>query len=102
VSAEKDLAAYLLSHRRDRIPQARAIAFGIAGKRRSGSPLLTVWQVAAQDDRAVSTEGFGKSNQQRSIAVAASSMREDQRIAAWDVGSVHPPAYCRLKRGVEK
>src|ERR1700674_5897835 len=97
VAAEKDPARHILAQNRNRIAQARAIAFRIARNRRSSSALLPAGQIAAQNDVAMSGKTFADRDQQRSSAIRARSVSEDQRVAVWIRGRVQEPADGRVQ-----
>ncbi len=71
----------MLTHGSDCIPQPRAVAFRIAWERRAGSPLLAKGQIAAENDIAILRKSLAERHDQRSRAIRASAMRQDQRIA---------------------
>ena len=92
VAAQKNSARHILAQSRNRIAQTRAIAFRIARKRRAGSPLLAKGQIAAQNDVAMSGKSFAERHQQRSSAIRARAMRQDQSVAVGIFGSVQKSA----------
>ncbi len=99
MAAEKDPARDLLTQNSNRVAQARAIAFRIAWKRRTGSPfaLLAKGQIAAQNQEAMSGKSFAERDQQRSSAIRASTVGEDQRVAVGIRGGMQKAA----DRGVQ-
>ena len=80
VPAKKDLPVHDLSHRRNRIAQAGAIALGVAGKWRSKTPFLPERQIATQDRIPMSAKSLGECDQQRSGAISARAMSQDQSV----------------------
>src|SRR4029077_15958292 len=88
VAAQKDPASHIFTQNCNRIAQTRAIAFRIARKRRSSAPLLTEGQIAAQNDVAMDSKSFADRNQQRSIAIRARAVSQDQCVAVWIRGRV--------------
>ena len=88
VAAEKDPARDRLTQCSNRVAQARAIALRIARKRGTGSPfaLLAKGQIAAQNQEALCGKGFAERDQQRSRAIRACAVCEDQRVAVCRCG----------------
>src|ERR1700674_1073285 len=97
MAAQKDLAGNILTQSCNCVAQAGAIAFRIARKRRSSSPLLAEGQIAAQNDVAMSGKSFAERNQQRSIAIRARAVSQDQGAASGTRGRVQEAADCGVQ-----
>ncbi|HKM46966.1 MAG TPA: hypothetical protein VJX69_05235 [Terriglobales bacterium] len=81
VAAEKDPARGTFTQYCNRVVKSGAIAFRIARKRRARAPFLAEGQIAAQDDVAMSGKSFTERHQQRSGAIRARAVGQDQGIA---------------------
>ena len=99
---EKNSPGGRFANDRNCIPQARAIALGIARERRAMPPLLPERQVTAQDGLAGSGERFAHRNQQRRVAVAPCSVSENQGITVRIGGRMQETANGRVEGIVEK
>jgi len=102
MSAKKYLPIHHLLHYGNRVMQADAVALGVAGKGRTESLFLAEGQVAAQDCVSMPAEGLRESNQQRSRAVAARSMRQNQGVSRRSVRLVKPATDKGFERMVLK
>jgi hypothetical protein len=98
VATEKNPACRSFPQNGDRIPQTRTIAFRVARrKRRSGPPLLAEGQIAAQNHVAMSGKRFAERYQQRSSAIRARAVSQDQRVAIGVLGRVQKSAYSGIE-----
>jgi hypothetical protein len=96
------LPAHYRPHRRDRVAQAGAIAFGVPGKRRSKTPLLPKGKIAPQNGVAMSAESLGERDKQRGVAIAARAVSQNQCISPRIVRRVHPSAHMRINILIEE
>src|SRR5580658_3775076 len=81
MAAEKKSAGYGFAKGGYGVAQSHAIAFGIAGKRRSGAPLLAKGEIAAENDVAIRGEAFSQRHEQGSIAIRACAVGQDEGVA---------------------
>ena len=102
VAAEKDPARDTLTQSSNRVAQARTIALRVAGKRRTGSPVLAEGQIATQDGVAMSSKRFAERHQQRGAAIRTRAVSQDQRFAVGIRGRVQEAADSGVQRIVGK
>ena len=102
VSAEKDLAGDEFSHCGNRIAQASAIAFGLAGEGRPEWFCLAKRKIATQNSVAVSAKSLGDRDEKWSVRVASRAMGEDEGVIIWGWRSVEISADGGIESGVEK
>ena len=92
VPAEKNPPCDILTHDRNRIVKAGAIAFGVAREWWAGSPLMAEGQSAAQNAVSICGKGVAKRHQHRSRAIRTGAMRQDQGVAVGIRGRVQEAA----------
>jgi hypothetical protein len=102
MAAEKKSAGYGFAKGGYGVAQSHAIAFGIAGKRRSGAPLLAKGEIAAENDVAIRGEAFSQRHEQGSIAIRACAVGQDEGVAVGIRRRVQEAAHGGHERVVEK
>src|SRR5258708_3243708 len=80
-AAEKDTARGYDFDGCDCILQSGAIALGFTRSRRAVGSILTVRQIATQDQGAGFGKSFRQSDQQRSLAIRSSAVSEHESVA---------------------
>ena len=88
LTASKHPFTELVFHQGDGPSQAVLVTFGVAGRRWPMRSQLTEREVATEDVEAEGGERFSEGDQQRGVAIAASTVREHQGIARWGGSTV--------------
>lgn len=96
VAAEKNLADGYFLHRFNGIPEAGAVAGGVARAGRAKRSCLTIGQIAAENGESCSGKYFGESDQQWGLRVGASAVREDETVTIWSLGKMKKTADVRF------
>jgi hypothetical protein len=96
VSACKHAASGHIPDRRDCVLQAGTVALAIAGTGRAIGAILAKWQIAAEHEEAGITKSVRQRNEQRRLAISASTVREDESVAVGLGGMVQESADERV------
>jgi hypothetical protein len=87
VSAEEDAAGGLAADEIDGGEKSLLVTFGAAEGRAVGTELAER-EIAAKDGKAGGAEGFSEEDEERSIHIGASPVREDERVIAGRGGAM--------------
>jgi hypothetical protein len=98
--AKDNPAAYDVAQRCNRQSKPGAIPNGLGWPRRSGTPLLTEWQIAAQHGHARGLQGSSDRQKQWRVTIASSPVRQHRAIFLAVARPVQESANARgFKRG---
>src|SRR4029077_16924428 len=93
MASQEDMAHRDLSHRRDRVLQAIAVAGRVTRSRRPIGTGLPIGEVAAHDNQAGGGKLVRNSHKQGSLRVRSRTMRQHECIAIWILRTVQVATY---------